>query len=107
MIEVEAIFKKRNPTKGRFNHYRPAATLLREQSNLFDPIDAATALRAQAVHSTQRPTTKPAITVEEPIQSVSGQRSADAGSTTTWRAYAPLLAFMKIAKLADIPNLGS
>ncbi|MEV4435445.1 AAA family ATPase [Streptomyces sp. NPDC049585] len=44
--QVEAVFKKRNLTKGRFNHYRPAATLLREQANLFDRIDAATALRA-------------------------------------------------------------
>ncbi|MFE2283345.1 AAA family ATPase [Streptomyces sp. NPDC059443] len=44
--QVEAVFKKRNPSKGRFNHYRPAATLLREQADLFDRIDAATALRA-------------------------------------------------------------
>ncbi|MER6274572.1 AAA family ATPase [Streptomyces sp900105755] len=43
--QIEAVFKKRKITT-RFNHYRPAAVLLREQAALAPRIDAATITRA-------------------------------------------------------------
>ena len=43
--QIEAVFKKRK-VAARFNHYRPAAVLLREQAELAPGIDAATIARA-------------------------------------------------------------
>ncbi|MGW7687408.1 AAA family ATPase [Streptomyces asiaticus] len=43
--QIEAVFKKRKITT-RFNHYKPAAVLLREQATLAPRIDAATITRA-------------------------------------------------------------
>ncbi|MGV9654475.1 AAA family ATPase [Streptomyces sp. NPDC003554] len=43
--QIEAVFKKRKITT-RFNHYKPAAVLLREQATLGPRIDAATITRA-------------------------------------------------------------
>ncbi|MFD8725637.1 ATP-dependent endonuclease [Streptomyces sp. NPDC059629] len=43
--QIEAVFKKRKIAT-RFNHYRPAAVLLREQATLASGIDAATVTRA-------------------------------------------------------------
>jgi len=42
--QIEAVFKKRNITT-RFNHYKPAVVLLREQATLTPRIDAATIAR--------------------------------------------------------------
>ncbi|MEW1616454.1 MULTISPECIES: AAA family ATPase [unclassified Streptomyces] len=43
--QIESVFKKRK-IDTRFNHYRPAAVLLREQNELISKIDAATIARA-------------------------------------------------------------
>ncbi|MER6715611.1 AAA family ATPase [Streptomyces sp. NPDC000877] len=43
--QIEAVFRKRKITT-RFNHYKPAAVLLREQATLGPRIDAATITRA-------------------------------------------------------------
>ncbi|PZG56345.1 hypothetical protein C1I98_01565 [Spongiactinospora gelatinilytica] len=43
--QIEAVFQKRKIAK-RFNHYKPAAALLREQSQLAASIDTATIARA-------------------------------------------------------------
>ncbi|CAL9583709.1 hypothetical protein SUDANB106_05098 [Streptomyces sp. enrichment culture] len=45
--QIEAVFKKRKIAGGRFNHYKPAAVLLREQAELAPRIDAATTNRAE------------------------------------------------------------
>jgi predicted ATP-dependent endonuclease of OLD family len=43
--QIEAVFKKRKITT-RFNHYKPAAVLLREQANLAPQVDSPTIARA-------------------------------------------------------------
>lgn len=43
---VEAYFRDHNIAGGRFNHYRPAATLLRQQADLLPQIDQDTIERA-------------------------------------------------------------
>lgn len=43
--QIEAVFKKRKIAT-RFNHYKPAAVLLREQAAFAPRIDAATVTRA-------------------------------------------------------------
>ncbi|WP_331738548.1 AAA family ATPase [Embleya sp. NBC_00896] len=45
--QIEAFFKQNNIAGGKFNHYRPAAYLLREQATVLDRIDNATATRAE------------------------------------------------------------
>jgi AAA ATPase domain/AAA domain, putative AbiEii toxin, Type IV TA system len=49
--QVEAYFVARNVAGGKFNHYRPAAFLLREQATLIPRISSATLNRAQALIS--------------------------------------------------------
>lgn len=44
--QIEAIFKQRGIAGGKFNHYKPAALLLREQSALTPKIAPATVTRA-------------------------------------------------------------
>jgi hypothetical protein len=44
--QIETVFKKRKIAGGRFNHYKPAAVLLREQASLAGQIDSDTIARA-------------------------------------------------------------
>jgi energy-coupling factor transporter ATP-binding protein EcfA2 len=45
--QIEAIFKQRNIAGGRFNHYKSAAHLLREQRTFLPKISTVTATRAE------------------------------------------------------------
>ncbi|MFE6869322.1 AAA family ATPase [Kitasatospora sp. NPDC057692] len=47
--QIEKLFKERGIAGGNFNHYRPAATLLREQAHLTSDIGEATVTRATAL----------------------------------------------------------
>ncbi|WP_431947890.1 ATP-dependent nuclease [Actinacidiphila sp. bgisy167] len=49
--QIEAFFKKNGIANGKFNHYKPAAYLLREQATLLSKIDPATASRAEQLFS--------------------------------------------------------
>ncbi|MEU5045941.1 ATP-dependent nuclease [Streptomyces griseorubiginosus] len=48
--QIEAVFKKRKIAT-RFNHYKPAAVLLREQATLASGVDVATVMRAEQLFS--------------------------------------------------------
>ena len=47
MRQVETYFRDHNLAGGQFNHYRPAATLLREQASLIPKIGTLTLTRAE------------------------------------------------------------
>jgi hypothetical protein len=49
--QVAAYFRNRNIAGGQFNHYRPAATLLREQTSLIPKISPMTLTRAEQLFS--------------------------------------------------------
>lgn len=53
--QVEAYFRDHDIAGGRFNHYRPAATLLREQTSLIPDRHGHAHPRRAAVHPPQRP----------------------------------------------------
>jgi hypothetical protein len=45
--QIEAYFRQHGITNGRFNHYKPAAVLIREQATLIPQLSTATLDRAQ------------------------------------------------------------
>ncbi|TDB92422.1 hypothetical protein E1267_43855 [Nonomuraea longispora] len=49
--QIETYFRSNNVAGGKFNHYKPAAVLMREQNTVMPNISSATLARAEQLFS--------------------------------------------------------